>query len=173
MKKEKWFDRKFDFSYDQNILPSIIERLEKTPLLLKEKINEIPTEYLTIKRNGKWSIQENIGHLTDLEPIWQGRLEDILNNKEELRTADLENKKTDLAEHNEKDIYTLIDEFINIRFLTLKKLHTLTEKEAYNYALHPRLKTPMRTMDLFLFVAEHDNYHLDRIIELETTYNTS
>jgi uncharacterized damage-inducible protein DinB len=173
MKKEKWFDRKFDFSFDQNILPSIIERLEKTPLLLKIKMDEIPTEHLTIKRNGKWSIQENIGHLIDLEPIWQGRLEDILNNKEELRAADLENKKTDLAGHNEKDIHDLIDEFMNIRFLTIKKLRELTDNEAYKSSLHPRLKTPMRTMDLFLFVAEHDDYHLARIIELETTYNTS
>lgn len=173
MKRVKWFDKKFDFSLEQNTFPSIIERLEKTPLLLKDKINKIPTEYLTIKRNGEWSIQENIGHLIDLEPIWQGRLEDILNNKVELRKADLENKRTDLAKHNEKNIHILIDQFINIRSLTIKKLRKLTEKEVYKYALHPRLKTPMRTIDLFLFVAEHDDYHLSTIIELETTYNNS
>jgi hypothetical protein len=33
-------------------------------------------------------------------------------------------------------------------------------------ALHPRLKTPMRIIDLFLFVAEHDDHHLARITEL-------
>ncbi len=172
MKHVKWFDRKFDFSFEQNIFPSIIERLKKTPFLLKDKINKMPTTHLTIKRNGKWSIQENIGHLIDLEPIWQGRLEDILNNKVELRSVDLENKKTELALHNEKNIDKLIEDFLNIRLLTINKLHKLTEKEVYKYALHPRLKTPMRTMDLFLFVAEHDDYHLSRINELETTYNT-
>lgn len=56
MKQVQWFDRKFDFSFDQNIFPLIIERLEKTPLLLKNKINKTPNEHLTIKRNGKWSI---------------------------------------------------------------------------------------------------------------------
>ena len=166
MKQVKWFDRKFDFSFKQNIFPSIIERLEGTPLLLKNKTNKIPIKHLTIKENGKWSIQENIGHLIDLEPLWQGRLEEILNNKKELRPADLENKKTDLAKHNEKNIQELLDGFVYIRTLTLKKLNKLTEKEVYKFALHPRLKTPMRIMDLFLFVAEHDDHHLSRISEL-------
>ena len=167
MKQVKWFDRKFDFSFEQNIFPSIIERLKGTPLLLKNKTNKIPNKQLTIKKNGKWSIQENIGHLIDLEPIWQGRLDDILNNKTELRSVDLENKKTDLAMHNEKNIEELLDEFFNIRILTVKKLNKLTKKEVYKSALHPRLKTPMRTMDLFLFVAEHDDHHLARITELK------
>lgn len=166
MGQQKWFDKKFDFSFDENLFPSIIERLKNTPQLIREKITSIPAEQLTTKKSGTWSIQENIGHLIDLEPIWQGRLQDILNNTKELRAADLKNKKTDLANHNNKNINTLIEEFLNIRQLTITKLLQLTEKEVYQYALHPRLKTPMRTMDLFLFVAEHDDYHLERINEL-------
>ncbi len=166
MGQQKWFDKKFDFSFDENLFPSIIERLINSPQLIREKIASIPAEQLTTKKNGTWSIQENIGHLIDLEPIWQGRLQDILNNTKELRAADLKNKKTDLANHNTKNINTLIEEFSNIRQLTITKLLQLTEKEVYQYALHPRLKTPMRTMDLFLFVAEHDDYHLERIDEL-------
>ncbi len=171
MNQIKWFDRKFDFSFEQNIFPSIIERLEKTPLRINKKIKNFSDEHLIYKNNGKWSIQENIGHLIDLEPIWQGRLKDILNNKLELRSADLNNKKTDLADHNKSSINDLLNEFQNIRRETLNELNNLTEKEVYKFALHPRLKTPMRTMDLFLFVAEHDDYHLTRITELETTYN--
>ena len=167
MKQVKWFERKFDFSFQQNIFPSIIERLEGTPILLKNKINNISREHLIIKENEKWSIQENIGHLIDLEPIWQGRLKDILNNEIEMRSVDLENKKTDLAMHNEKDINVLLEEFFNVRMSTINKLNNLTEKDIYKYALHPRLKTPMRIMDLFLFVAEHDDHHLSRISELK------
>ena len=33
-------------------------------------------------------------------------------------------------------------------------------------ALHPRLLTPMRVIDLCFFVAEHDDHHLARIWEL-------
>ena len=167
MKQVKWFDRKFDFSFEQNIFPSIIERLEGTPILLKNKVDNISSKYLTVTDNGKWSIQENIGHLIDLEPIWQGRLNDILNNEVEMRSVDLENKKTDLAMHNDKDINVLLKEFFNVRKLTINKLNNLTEKDVYKHALHPRLKTPMRIMDLFLFVAEHDNHHLSGITALK------
>ena len=80
MKQIRWFDRKFDFAFEQNIFPSIIERLKGTPILLRHKINTISNENLTSKPSGQWSIQENIGHLIDLEPLWQGRLQDILNN---------------------------------------------------------------------------------------------
>lgn len=173
MKQVKWFERKFEYSFEQNIFPSIIERLEGTPLRLKDKVNKISTGHLTTKHNKKWSIQENIGHLIDLEPLWQERLEDILNNEEELRSADLENKKTDLAKHNEKEIDALLDEFFNLRLATMNKLNMLTEKEVYKHALHPRLKTPMRTMDLFLFVAEHDDHHLARITEINKLLTTA
>lgn len=79
MKHTKWFDRKFDFSTEQNIFPSIIERLKGTPARLEEKMRTVPASILNAKPGGAWSIKENIGHLTDLEPLWQGRLEDIIN----------------------------------------------------------------------------------------------
>ena len=55
MKQIKWFDRKFEFSFEQNIFPSIIERLEGTPIRLNHKINQIATEYLLVKPEGKWA----------------------------------------------------------------------------------------------------------------------
>ncbi|MDO5970579.1 DinB family protein [Flavivirga aquimarina] len=168
MKQIKWFDRTFEFSFEQNIFPSIIERLEGTSIRLNHKISQIPSGYLTVKHDENWSIQENIGHLIDLEPLWQGRLEDILNDKEYMRETDLTNRKTNLANHNEKDINQLLTNFINIREKTLNALIKLSEAEVYKYALHPRLKTPMRIMDLFLFVAEHDDHYMARISELNT-----
>lgn len=168
MKQVKWFDRKFDFSFQQNIFPSIVERLEATPILLKSKVSSISRKHLISHENGKWSIQENIGHLIDLEPIWQGRLKDILNCDAEMRSIDLENKKTYLALHNDNSINDLLEEFNDIRNITIGKLKNLTEVDVYKQALHPRLKTPMRIMDLFLFVAEHDAHHLSRIAELKS-----
>jgi uncharacterized damage-inducible protein DinB len=172
MKQTKWFDRTFDFSFKENIFPTIIERLKQTPLLLKNEIEEISEKQLNFKPNNNWSIKENIGHLTDLEPIWQGRLEDILNNESVFRVADLENKKTNLANHNKKDIDELLKEFVTIRTLTIHQLNLLSEKEIYKYALHPRLKTPMRILDLFFFVAEHDDHHLTKIINFKVTINS-
>ncbi|MFC0181511.1 DinB superfamily protein [Pseudarcicella hirudinis] len=166
MKQIKWFDRNFDFLTDQNIFPSILERLLGTPIRLEDKVKSIAENKLSLKINGTWTIKENIGHLIDLEPLWQGRFEDIINSEKELRPTDLQNTQTDLANHNEKDIEDLLSQFRAIRNLTLSKLEDIDEETIFKFSLHPRLKTPMRTMDLFLFVAEHDDHHLARITEI-------
>lgn len=166
MKQEKWFNRSFNFENSQNIFPSILERLSGTPIRLEEKVIGISENILTFSLDNTWSIKENIGHLIDLEPLWQGRLNDIINNQVELRSTDLQNTKTDLANHNNKPLQELLSEFREIREQTIKALQSINEETIFKSALHPRLKTPMRTMDLFLFVAEHDDHHLTRISEL-------
>jgi|GEM_PF-4393916 len=45
-------------------------------------------------------------------------------------------------------------------------LHSEHQTPFIHTALHPRLKTPMRIVDLAYFVAEHDDHHLSRIREL-------
>lgn len=166
MKQEKWFDRNFNFENNQNIFPSILERLSGTPIRLEEKVQELPKNILIFSTDNTWTIKENIGHLIDLEPLWQGRLDDIINNQNELRPTDLQNSKTDLANHNNTSLQELLSEFRKVREQTIKSLRSINEETIFKSAFHPRLKMPMRTMDLFLFVAEHDDHHLARITEL-------
>jgi uncharacterized damage-inducible protein DinB len=166
MEQVKWFDRKFDFNFNENIFPSIIERLAGTPVRLEEKIGRILPGLLTERVGGTWTIAENIGHLIDLEPLWQGRFEDIKNGKDELRPADLQNTQTSLAGHNETPVDQLLYNFRTIRQQTLISLEDIDEATVFKSGLHPRLRTPMRTQDLFLFVAEHDDHHLARITQL-------
>jgi uncharacterized damage-inducible protein DinB len=89
-----------------------------------------------------------------------------MNGEIELRPTDLANRKTDEANHNAKSLEELLSAFRQIRAKTIARLEELDEETIFKSALHPRLKTPMRTMDLFLFVAEHDDHHLARITEL-------
>lgn len=166
MEQIKWFDRNFNFDTNQNIFPSILERLSGTPLQLEEKFKSIQPTILTDRINNAWSIKENIGHLIDLEPLWQGRFEEIKNGQLELRPADLQNSKTDLANHNDTPIEELLSTFRKVRHQTIMLLENIDEQTVFKSALHPRLKTPMRTMDLFLFVAEHDDHHLAKISEI-------
>lgn len=166
MKQERWFDRHFNFEDTQNIFPSILERLSGSPVRLEEKVKNLSEDLLIVSVGKKWTIKENIGHLIDLEPLWQGRLDDIVNSKIELRSADLQNTKTDLANHNSKNIDELLTEFRKIRQRTINELESIEEEIIFKSACHPRLKIPMRTMDLFLFVAEHDDHHLAKINEI-------
>lgn len=166
MQQTKWFDRKFDFDFEQNIFPSILERLKDAPSRFEKVCLEIDPGLLKEKIDRSWSIQENVGHLIDLEPLWQGRFEDIQNGAIELRPTDLQNTKTDLANHNSATIEELLNNFRQVRAHTIGLIENISEELIYKSALHPRLKTPMRTMDLFLFVAEHDDHHLGRIEEI-------
>jgi len=170
MSQVKWFDRQFDFSTTQNIFPSILERLRGTPVRLEDKFRSIDPALLTRKIDNTWSIKENLGHLSDLEPLWQRRLDDILAGRDELSPTDLQNTRTTEAGHNETPVEELLKRFRQMRTKTIVLLEAIDEQAVYKYALHPRLKTPMRTMDLFLFVADHDDHHLARITELTTAH---
>jgi hypothetical protein len=64
----------------------------------------------------------------------------------------------------------LLASFRQIRTETVIALENIDESIVFKSAFHPRLKTPMRTMDLFLFVAEHDDHHLARITELSRIF---
>src|SRR3954470_22551859 len=129
MKQEKWFERDFNFSSDQNIFPSIIERLAGTPARLEEKFTSIPGDILTVRINGTWTIKENVGHLIDLEPLWQGRLEDILTGKTDLRATDLQNRQTTEANHNAMSAEVLLKRFRQIRKQTADLLQNLNEEQ--------------------------------------------
>lgn len=124
MKQEKWFDRSFNFENNQNVFPSILERLSGTPIRLEEKVKGTSENILTFSLNNTWTIKQNIGHLIDLEPLWQRRLDGIINNQTELRPADLQNSKTDLANHNTTSLQELLSEFREIRTQTIKTLQS-------------------------------------------------
>jgi len=166
MPQIKWFERTFAFNTSENIFPSIIERLRGTPARLEERIKQFPPSILTIRHDDNWSIAENIGHLIDLEPLWQGRLDDFIRSEELLRPADLQNTKTHNANHNLKPIDELLLSFRNVRSVTINSIESLSQEVMDRTALHPRLRTPMRIIDHFLFVAEHDDHHLATMTEL-------
>ncbi|MCZ6766987.1 MAG: DinB family protein [bacterium] len=164
--KLKWFDRVFDGSLPEGLFPMIVERLRGTPVRIDETIRLTPAKRLVEQVDGAWSIQENLGHLIDLEPLWSGRLEDLLANKPELRPADLTNLKTHEANHNASSIEELAHTFREIRTSLVNRFDSLTDEEVRLRAHHPRLDTPMRMIDLCFFMAEHDDFHLTRMTEI-------
>lgn len=163
----KWFERKFDFK-NLNATPhTVLERIKATPIKIQHRLKNV-SESALIKKEGAWSIKENIGHLTDLEPIWTGRIKDILDKKEYLREIDLSNKKTEEANHNSQKLQDLITNFSSER----KRLVEIAENNFSDFlklqSIHPRLGIKMRMIDLLYFVAEHDDHHLATINYLLT-----
>ena len=169
MQKTEWFNRKFPVIEDNGVLPSIIERLSGTPARVEELAGNIAPNLLTLKPKEKWTIKEEIGHLSDLEPLWLGRLHDLINNETELRVTDLTNQLTHKANHDATALEALLLRFREKRQLFVKELLSLDDEQLLHSSLHPRLKTPMRIIDLAYFVAEHDDHHLASIREILAT----
>ncbi|HST53999.1 MAG TPA: DinB family protein [Pyrinomonadaceae bacterium] len=166
MRRTKWFEREFDFSLPVGVFPSVVERLRGTPARLEELVRSLPAETLTARRGEAWSIQEHVGHLIDLDELHEGRLEDYAHGLDTLRAADLTNRKTYEANHNEAALEDLLARFRDARLRFVRRLEALCEEEVAVSALHPRLGKQMRVIDMALFVAEHDDHHLATMTEL-------
>jgi uncharacterized damage-inducible protein DinB len=164
-KRRVWFDRRFQMGLPVEAFADVLERVRGTPARLEERVRNVEPEVLTRRAGRRWSIQENVGHLLDLEELWSGRLEELTAGRAQLRAADLENRKTYEANHNDRSIDELLDQFRSTRNDIVARLEALSDEELRREALHPRLKQPMTAVDLFFFVAEHDDHHLACITE--------
>ena len=165
----KWFDRKFEFTFPQEQLPSLIVRLESTPSRLEEMFHTAPPAALLTKPEGKWSAQEHAGHLLDLESLWQARLEDFAADRQTLTVADLTNRQTDEAAHNTRPLAEILAAFRSARRHLLDSVKTLPPAAFSRTIPHPRLQQPMRLVDHLYFAAEHDDHHLARIREMTSS----
>jgi uncharacterized damage-inducible protein DinB len=165
----RWFERRFEFDLPNSLFPNLVERVRGTPARVEERVRGVARSTLTRRVNETWSIQENVGHLLDLEPLWLTRAGELAAGAAALSPADPENRKTHQANHNALPLASLLEAFRRERGRLVAALDRADATLLERTALHPRLQSPMRLIDLALFVAEHDDHHLARIGELLKT----
>lgn len=166
----KWTDRRFNFDFPAGIYPEMIERIRGTPARLEDLLAGLPAETLTAQVDGRWSMQENAGHLLDLESLVSQRIDEYLAGNTALHAADMSNRKTYDANHNEVPAATILKAFREARHEIVSRLESFDAEVFERSALHPRLNVPMRLVDMLFFQAEHDDYHLARISELKKNF---
>jgi len=164
--RQPWFERRFTFDLPVSAAPGLIERLRGTPARLDHRLRSLSPAHLTARRDDHWSIQENVGHLWDLEPLWMARVDDIAVGRLTLQAADLENRRTHEADHNGRALADLLAGFAAARAELVRQMEGADEADWIRSAKHPRLETNMRLVDLAFFVAEHDDHHLATITQL-------
>jgi len=169
LQKTPWFERSFSRDLPVTLFPNLVERLRGTPARLGDRIQDLPRDALVRQWEGKWSIQENVGHLLDLEPLWLGRLDDFDEGSKKLRPADLKNTKTHEADHNASSLEELLAGFRKARMEMVIRLDRMDETAVKRTSLHPRLNQPMTMLDLVYLIAEHDDHHLAQITEILRT----
>jgi uncharacterized damage-inducible protein DinB len=170
VEKFPWIERKFKFDLPTWMYPNLVERVRGTPARVEDIVTGLTSGVLTQRDRDTWSIQENVGHLLDLESLWFGRLNELMKGMKELRAWEQTNSDTWNANHNSKLLKDICSGFREARFEFVRQLDSLDDAMIERTALHPRLQTPMRTIDLVSFVAEHDDYHLARISVLKRLF---
>jgi uncharacterized damage-inducible protein DinB len=162
----RWYERQFEFAFPADVYPNISVRLRGTPVRVEELVRNCSPESLTRKDDEKWSAQEHVGHLLDLEPLWLKRLEDFVQGRAELSTTDLSNRKTHEANYNSHSIEGVLADFRKARLGLVERAAEVDPTMYSRVLVHPRLQKPMRLVDHLYFVAEHDDHHLASIWQL-------
>lgn len=168
--RTEWIKRQFTFELPLGMYANVVERVRGVPARLEDLMSGLSPEILTRRDGGKWSIQEQVGHLLDLEELGMRRLDDFEAGRETLVAADMSNRKTHEANHNAKSIENILKAFRHERMAFVARLDSYDEQFVSRTALHPRLQTKIRVIDLAFFIAEHDDHHLARISELKRKF---
>lgn len=162
----EWTQRTFSFDFPSNVFPGIVERLRGTPARIADLITDVPQSMLSRSIGGRWSVNEHIGHLIDLDELDHTRLDEFIAGAPALSAADMTNRRTREAGYNDVAAPTILDYFRARRAELVERLEALTDEQIERTAVHPRLQKAMRLVDWTYFVAEHDDHHLARIREL-------
>ena len=162
----RWLDRRFAYEPPAGEFPMIAERLRGAPIRVADRVAYAGRDLMGRRDGDGWTVQEHIGHLLDLEPLWSMRVEEFLSGATELSAADMSNRKTYEARHGDRAVAAIVAEFSVARSRLVARLDGVANADVARTALHPRLKRPMRLIDFCFFVAEHDDHHLAIVTRL-------
>lgn len=164
--QDRWTSRQFAFAFPVERIGVICSRLRGTGPRILAAVHGVTAAVLTARRDGAWSVQEHVGHLHDLEALHLQRLDELARGAAVLSPADMENRATWDARHNERPFAEVFAAFAAGRAQLLARLEALDARGLAAAGLHPRLQQPMRAVDVAFFTAEHDDHHLARLEQL-------
>ena len=158
-----WAQRKFAFVHPPWMLADFVERLRGTVPRLRPLLEGLGEDAAHYQVEGKWSIAQNVGHLSDVEELWQERLEDLRQGRSTY-TAAVGARFQELAKrHQERPVAVILAELESRRSRLVDALTRAPAELQEATAFHERLQVPMRLVDCAQFYAEHDDHHLLRI----------
>jgi len=161
-----WAERKFSFVHPPWMLADFVERLRGLLPRLDALLVGVDYSRAQLQLEGKWSIAQNIGHLSDVEELWQERFEDLKQGRKTYTPA-VASRFQELAKrHQERPVAETLRELKARRVRLVDALAQASPELQKSSAFHERLQVPMRLVDCAQFYAEHDDHHLIRIRRL-------
>jgi uncharacterized damage-inducible protein DinB len=165
-----WAERRFDFVHPAWMIEDFVERLRGLVPRLLPLLAGVDDDVARRRHEGKWSIAQNVGHLSDVEELWQERLEDLREGRATYAAADPARFQRAAERHQDRALSATVGELAERRARLVDALAKAPPALQRATAFHPRLKTMMRLVDCAQFYAEHDDHHLLRIRELRSIF---
>lgn len=163
LERPPWAQRKFAFGHPPWMLTDFVERLRGVMPRLVPLLDGLDEVTAHVQRDGKWSIAQNIGHLSDVEELWQERLEDLRRGRAVYTPADPARFQAAAALHQDRTMHAIVQELGERRSRLVDALSKAPAALQVTSAFHERLQVPMRLVDCAQFYAEHDDHHLLRV----------
>ncbi len=164
-----WIERRFAFTAPPWMVADLAERLRGTPARIAEAIAGVDEAAAQRSAAGSWSIAQNVGHLADVELLWQERLADLAAARSTLTPALPARFQAAATRHTQRSLAATLAEFRERRTEFVVALLAASPAVQRASAFHQRLAVPMRLVDCAQFAAEHDDHHLLRIRALRAT----
>jgi hypothetical protein len=165
-----WAQRKFAFVHPPWMLVDFVERLRGLVPRLGPLVDGVDAYAAYTQVDGKWSIAQNIGHLADVEDLWQERLDDLRAGRPVYSPADPARFRTAAARHQDRSLAAIVAELGERRARLVEALMEAPASLQAASAVHERLQVPMRLVDCAQFYAEHDDHHLLRVRALRAHF---
>ena len=166
--RPSWAQRKFTFGHPPWMLTDFIERLRGVLPRLDVLVVGLDNDRAHRQVDGKWSIAQNIGHLSDVEELWQERLEDLRAGRKTYAPAVGARFQELARRHQDRPVSETLKEFGDRRSRLIEALADASPELQRAAAFHERLQVSMRLVDCAQFYAEHDDHHLIRIRRLRS-----
>jgi uncharacterized damage-inducible protein DinB len=138
------------------LLKEQISTLETLRGLAEDKANYAYAE-------GKWTVKELIGHLSDAERVFSYRLTRIARGDKTPLAGFDENEWAKTAPHARRPIAAVVDEMIAVRRSTLALVDSLDESSISNTGLANN--NPVSARAICWIMAAHAQHHLDILAE--------
>jgi len=158
-----WLEREFMLDAPKWMYPQFVERVGGGPARVEEAVRGLSAAVLIYRPGDAWSIQEEVGHLLELEALWAKRLEQFIAGEALLKAWPGSNEATWKAEYNRQSLDSILQAFRRSREAMVSRFEFVPEEIIERSAFHPRVQKQMRTVDLAAYISEHDDHHLARI----------
>jgi hypothetical protein len=147
----------------------IIDCLEKTPVILKSLLSQIPSELIRARRvKDKWSIHEQVCHLTEAQGTLIGRFRQFENEQDPLIEAYEPEEERPDTYYLDMDMNVELEMYVEIRAEMVSMLRGFPEEYWDQQGRHD-LFSPYNTKLLLTHALNVDYAHLFSIEQLGLT----